>query len=253
MMSSPLTLITESFTEHPALDVGISHALLNAVSDGRIGPVFRLYHPQPVLAFGMADRLQPGYPDAVRVARAHGFHPIERLAGGRAAVFHESTLAFSWATPEPEPRAGITRRFEQISSLLNGAFHALGVESRIGEIPGEYCPGRYSINIGGTAKVMGVGQRLIRGAAHVGGVIVIDGSERIRDVLIPVYRALGADWDPRTAGAIADRAPHANVDNVTDAITDQLRQRFNVADGSVPEHIVDEAGLLTDNHIPKVA
>lgn len=252
-MSSPLTLLTESFSEHRALDVGISHALLNSVSAGQIGPVFRLNQARPVLAFGMADRLQPGYTDAVRIARAHGFDPIERLAGGRAAVFHEATLAFSWAMPEPEPKAGITDRFELISGLLNDAFHELGVESRIGEIPGEYCPGRYSINVGGTSKVMGVGQRLIRGAAHVGGVIVVDGSERIRDVLIPVYRALKVDWDPRTAGALGDRAPHVYLDNVSQAISNQLRRRFEVVHGSVPEKIVAEAKMLTDSHIPKVA
>ena len=38
---------------------------------------------------------------------------------------------------------------------------------------------------------MGVGQRLVRGAAHVGGVVVVDQGDRIRDVLLPVYDALG--------------------------------------------------------------
>ena len=253
MTLSSLTLINQSFTNGHALDVGISHALLNAVAQGRIGPVFRIHQTKPILAFGMADRLQRGYPAAVRVADAHGFEPVERLAGGRAAVFHEGTLAFSWASAQDEPRAGITERFELISGLLYAAFRDLGVDARIGEIPGEYCPGRYSISVGGSTKVMGVGQRLVRGAAHVGGVIVVDGSERIRDVLIPVYRALEMDWDPRTSGALSDRALHVDFDNVIAAVTKQLARHFEVESGSLPSAIVAEAQTLSDLHVPKVA
>lgn len=253
MTLRPLTLITESFTEQPAMDVGVSHALLNAVSKGRIGPLFRLHQPASIVAFGMADRLQPGYRNALQVARAHGFNAVERLAGGRAAVFHESTLAFSWASPEEEPRRGIGERFELLSGVLCDALRDLNVDARVGELPGEYCPGRYSVNVGGIAKVMGVGQRLIRGAAHVGGVMVIDDSERIRDVLIPVYRALAIDWDPRTTGAVADRAPHINIEMVISSILRRLASHFDLETGTVPGAIVDEGRGLIDSHIPKVA
>lgn len=253
MTLTALTLFTESFPDPPAQDVAISHALLNAVASGSIGPIFRLHESRPILAFGMTDRNQDGYPQAIRIARAHGYEPIERLAGGRAAVFHKATLAFSWATPERDSREGINRRFESISELLCQAFRGLGIDARVGEIPGEYCPGRYSINVGGKAKVMGVGQRLIRGAAHVGGVIVVDNSAPIRDVLIPVYRALRIDWDPRTTGALADRSPGLTTANVLEAVLDQLQERFDVESGSIPISEVAAARTLTDSHVPKVA
>lgn len=253
MTLSAITLISESFPEPPTQDVAVSHALLNAVAAGKIGPLFRLHLARPILAFGMADRTQAGYPEAVRVARAHGYEPIERLAGGRAAVFHEATLAFSWVTPEADSRDGINRRFEFVSAMLGEAFRSLGIDARVGELSGEYCPGRYSINVGGSTKVMGVGQRLIRGAAHVGGVIVINDSDRIRDVLIPVYRALKLDWDPRTVGALAEGSPGLSADDVTEAIHVQLRQRFNVEPGEVPDSVVAAARTLTDSHVPKVA
>lgn len=253
MTLSAITLISESFPEPPTQDVAISHALLNAVAAGTISQLFRLHGARPLLAFGMVDRTQAGYPQAVKVAKAHGFEPIERLAGGRAAVFHETTLAFSWATPETDSRDGITRRFEFISTILTKAFRSLGIDARVGEIPGEYCPGRYSVNVGGAVKVMGVGQRLIRGAAHVGGVIVINDSDRIRDVLIPVYRALNLDWDPRTVGALADRSPGLSTKDVTDSIVFELSQVFNVEPGNVPDSVIAVAHTLNDSHIPKVA
>ncbi|MDX1748472.1 MAG: lipoate--protein ligase family protein, partial [Halobacteriales archaeon] len=200
-----LTLIRDS--RPGPLDVAISHAILSAVSEGEMGATLRLHYPGPMVAFGRADRVTEGYGAAVRASRAHGFEAVERLAGGRAAVFHESTIAFSLATPEREPKTGIDARFEMISQLMVDAFEALGIDARIGEIPGEYCPGKWSVNVAGLIKVMGVGQRLVRRAVHIGGVVVVDEGDRIRDVLIPVYRALGLDWDPRTAGALADRSP----------------------------------------------
>jgi octanoyl-[GcvH]:protein N-octanoyltransferase len=246
-----LTLITEA--RLGPLDVAISHAILAAVSAGDMGPTLRLHVPGSIVAFGRADRVTPGYPAAVRAAEAHGFAAVERLAGGRAAVFHESTLAFSLALPEDEPKTGIQERFEMISTLMLEAFSTLGVDARVGEVPGEYCPGKWSVNVAGKVKVMGVGQRLVRRAVHVGGVVVVDGGDRIRDVLIPVYRALSLDWDPRTAGALADRSPGLTNQLVQNSILDQFRRRFALVEGDLPEEVADRADALLAEHLPKVA
>ena len=246
-----LTLIRES---HPGpLDVAISHAILSAVSAGDLGPTLRLHVPGPMVAFGRADRVTPGYPSAIRAAEAHGFAAVERLAGGRAAVFHEATIAFSLALPEPEPKTGINQRFELVSVLMADAFTALGLDAHVGELPGEYCRGQWSVNVGRKVKVMGVGQRLVRGAAHIGGVVVVDDGHRIRDVLIPVYRALGLDWDPRTAGSLADRSPGLTNDVVIESIRDQFQRRFALVEGTLPAGMVDGAKTLLVEHLPKVA
>lgn len=246
-----LTLIRES--RPGPLDVAISHAIMAAVSAGELGPTFRLHLPGALVAFGRADRVTPGYPAAVQAARARGFEAVERLAGGRAAVFHESTIAFSLAVPEQDPKTGINRRFEMISGLMADAFRCLGVDARIGEIPGEYCPGRWSVNVGGTIKVMGVGQRLVRRAAHIGGVVVVDGGDRIRDVLGPVYRALGLAWDPATAGALADVSPGLSTAVVMDAIETQFRSRYRLSEGTIPPSIMSQAEDLLQDHLPRVA
>lgn len=248
-----VTLIEEAFPAPGAMDVAVSHSILSAVSNGELGSVLRLHEPGQVVAFGLADRVADGYQTAVRAARAHGYSAVERLAGGRAAVFHDKTLAFSWAIPDPEPRAHIKERFELISSLMVEAFESLGVDARVGELRGEYCPGEWSVNVGGRVKVMGVGQRLVRRAAHVGGVVVVDDGHRIRDVLIPVYRALRLDWDPRTAGALADRAPGLDNHQVTSAIIDSFGTRFRLQRGELSPDIIREANRLISDHLPAVA
>jgi lipoate-protein ligase A len=168
-------------------------------------------------------------------------------------VFHETTLAFAWALAEDDPRAGIRERFQLIAETMAAAFIDLGIDARIGELPGEYCPGAWSVNVGGRVKVMGVGQRLIRGAAHVGGVVVVDEGERIRDVLIPVYRALDLDWDPRTCGALADRSPGLDNTRVIEAIIDALAERMDLETGHLPGSIIDQARGILPDHLPRVA
>lgn len=235
------------------MDVAVSHSILSAVSAGEMGAMFRLYVPGPILAFGLADRVADGYRFAVRAAEAHGFSPVERLAGGRAAVFHEQTLAFAWTVPEPEPKTGIQERFQMISEIMVDAFNSLGIDARIGQLPAEYCPGEWSVNVGGRVKVMGVGQRLVRKAAHVGGVVVVDDGYRIRDVLIPTYRALRLDWDPRTAGSLADRSPGLTTGQVAEAIIDSYSERFTLERGELPPQVVDQARALIPDHLPEVA
>ena len=248
-----LTLIEDGFPSPPAMDVAVSHAILDLVSRRELGPTFRLHVPGPIVAFGRSDRKEPGYRHAVRAAEAHGFAAVERLAGGRAAVFHESTLAFSWALPESDPRSRTIERFRIVSTLMAEAFRSLAIDARIGPVAGEYCYGDWSVNVGGRVKVMGVGQRLVRQAAHVGGVVVVDNGYRIRDVLVPTYRALRVDWDPRTAGALADRNPGVNVARVTSAIGQALETRFDVVRSPMPPMVLEHAQSMINDHLPAVA
>jgi octanoyl-[GcvH]:protein N-octanoyltransferase len=53
-------------------------------------------------------------------------------------------------------------------------------------------------------------------------VIVVAEAERVRDILIPVYEALNLDWDPATAGAVADEVPGITWEDVTDALLAEL-------------------------------
>lgn len=241
------------FTEHYATvaghDTGISHTLVREVGAGRRPETLRLHRTEDIVAFGKHDTITPGYADAIAASVAHGFTPIERLAGGRAAVFHTGTLAFAWAIPADDPRIGVTSRFDEIATLLTAALQSLGVDAHIGEIPGEYCPGTYSIHADHRVKLVGVGQRLVRGAAHVGGVISVSDGWRIREVLQPVYRALGLDWVPSTAGAIDDFVPEVTVEAVRQAVIETFSERFELVRRPMPDDVVESGLELAPSHI----
>jgi lipoate-protein ligase A len=134
-----------------------------------------------------------------------------------------------------------------MAALLQHAFARLGVMSHVGELPGEYCPGEYSISAGGR-KVMGVGQRLARNAAHVGGVIVVSDGSLVRSVLVPVYRALGLKWKPETAGSLQDVAPATTLAVVADAVVGVLGESNEMYPTVLDEATLDLAADLSDQH-----
>jgi octanoyl-[GcvH]:protein N-octanoyltransferase len=238
-------LIRQGFPDPAERDTAISHAILRQVSDGLLPETLRLHRPGAIVAFGPKDRLAPEFAVAVEAARAQGFGCVQRLAGGRAAVFDEGTIAFSWVVPDPSPRTGIRPRFRELADIMAGAFRDLGVDARVGEVPGEYCPGEYSVNARGKTKLMGVGQRLIQRAAHMGGVIVVRGAERVRSVLVPVYRSLGIDWDPATAGSLEDEMPGLTWDVAATAVLRRFGERYDLME----EPGFDERTLALANEL----
>lgn len=250
-MTRAIRLVRDSYPAFPGLDTTLARALLRSVSASERGETFRLYSPGRVLAFGKRDATEPGFERAAAAARRHGYLPLIRLAGGRAAVFHESTLAFGWTLPIDDPRNGIQARFEALAELLVRAFARVGVASRIGEIPGEYCPGRFSVHHEDGRKVMGVGQRLARTAAHVGGVIVVGGADVINEVLDPVYGALGVDFDPAATGALQEKAPGLTLGAVAEAIVAELSEVAEVHEDTLTAATL-AAGreLLADHLVP---
>ena len=196
-----LRLITDRF-DPPWRDTAVSAAILSRVARHEDPATLRLWVPQRSVAFGRQDRSRPGYRAAVAAVGELGYAPVERLAGGRAAVFHEGTIAFAWTLPDATGPAGITPRFAVIAGLVVRALQVLGLDARVGEVPGEYCPGEWSVNLGGTHKVMGVGQRVVRGGAHVGGVIVVAGADAVNTPLVPAYHHLEYEWRPEATGAL---------------------------------------------------
>jgi octanoyl-[GcvH]:protein N-octanoyltransferase len=243
-----IRVVRDGFPEPEEMDTAVSHATLRLVAEGRLPETLRVHRPGPVVAFGPRDRVEAGFGEAVAAARERGFGVVERLAGGRAAVFHQGTMAFSWAIPDPRAREGIRSRFEEVAAIVAEAFRGLGVDARIGELPGEYCPGEHSVNARGRTKLMGVGQRIIDGAAHVGGVIVVTGADRVRDVLVPVYRALGLSWDSSTVGSLEDEVPGMTWDRAADSVIESFGRRFDLKEDGVGEEVLDGARRLAPRH-----
>jgi len=248
LTATSLQLISDGALVNPVLDAALSHALLVGVAAGELPETLRISRPGPAVAFGKRDVVSDGYGVAVDAVRSAGFEAVERLAGGRASAFHDGTLHFGHAVRDPDPRAGVTARFEQTAALVAQAFGRLGIDARVGEIPGEYCPGEHSVNARGAVKLMGLGQRVIGGGAYLGGVIVVDGAERIRDVLAPVYEALALDWDPDTTGSLAAERPGTSWSDVAAALEAEYGERYALQPAELDAATATLADSLTAEH-----
>ena len=194
-----------------ALELAISHALLTRVSKGELPSTLRIYRPRATVAFGKLDRLSPGYEAAVAAARDHGYEPVLRLPGGHAAAYHADSIGIDIVWALDDPATGTHDRFAIEGERLAGALQSLGVDARVGEVPGEYCPGAYSVNARGRVKLIGTAQRLVRGAALLGASVVVGDGASIRAVLRDVYAALDFAWEESTAGALDEEIPSVSL------------------------------------------
>jgi lipoate-protein ligase A len=189
------------------LDIAVTHALLRDVAAGRRPPAVRVFQPGPTVAFGRLDALRGGFAAACAAARRHGHTPVIRSAGGHAAVYDARCVVVEHVTAEADVTAGLQDRFAAQSRLLGDVLRGLGLDARVGELPGEYCAGAHSINLDGRLKVVGIAQRAIRGAALTTAVITVQDGPRLRALIADVYAALALDVVPERAGAIDERLP----------------------------------------------
>jgi octanoyl-[GcvH]:protein N-octanoyltransferase len=230
-----LRLVRAPETGSAALELATSQALLQRVAAGELPAALRLYRPPPTVAFGKLDTLSPGYAAAHAAARAHGYAPVLRLPGGHAAAYHRESLGIDVVYAVDDPVPGTHDRFRETAERLRGALAAVGADARVGEVPGEYCPGAYSVNARGRVKLVGTAQRLVRGAALLGASIVVRDGAGVRAVLGDVYAALGLAWDDATAGAVDEEVPGVTLAAVERAVL--------AAYGDPPAEPLDDATL----------
>jgi lipoate-protein ligase A len=237
-----LRLIRHSFPDQPELSTAISRTILRRVAAGELPPTIRIHRPGNEVAFGRQDLASPRYEAAAGAARAAGFAAVERLAGGRAAVFHSGTIAIARAYPDPQPPKRTYARFEEMADQIAGALRGLGVDARVGELPGEYCPGAYSVNARGAVKLSGIGQRMIRGGAHMGGVVVASGGAEVARALEPVYEALELEWDPATSGDVsAELGRQVDPGEIEEALIAELAKTYELVDAELDEETLRQA------------
>jgi octanoyl-[GcvH]:protein N-octanoyltransferase len=237
-----MRVFTDTHPEDPALDMALSQVLLRRIARGQEGPLARVYRPGATAAFGKLDTLSVGYPAARMAAERHGFTPVVRLGGGRAAVYDGGSVVVELMTREERVAEGTTARFEAGTQTLAAALRSVGIEVKIGQLPGEYCPGRWSLHIAGGPKIAGAAQRSIRGASLFAAIVVVTDGARVRDALIDIYAALDLEWDPTTAGCASDRLPELTADLVAAAMIDALGE---VSDLALATEVLEEARALT--------
>jgi hypothetical protein len=95
---------------------------------------------------------------------------------------------------------------------------------------------------------MGVGQRVVRGAAHVGGVVVVRDAGRLREGLAAAYDPLGYRFDPDAAGSVEEEVAGVERGDVARALLEALRRRHDVEPGGLEPAVLARAGALEADH-----
>jgi lipoate-protein ligase A len=210
-------VVRQAFPDRPVFDMAVTHALLLRVAAGELPSLVRVFRPGPTVAFGRLDALLPGYAAASAAARAHAAAPVLRLGGGHAAAYGPGAVLVEAVTAQAAIAEGLQERFATAAGWIVDALGDAGVAAEVGELPGEYCAGAWSVHAEGV-KLSGLAQRAIRGAALVTGFVIVEGGDALRAVLTDVYAALGIAWDPRTAGALDAVAPGVATADVEAAL-----------------------------------
>jgi hypothetical protein len=71
-------------------------------------------------------------------------------------------------------------------------------------------------------KVVGVAQRVAKGAAQVAGIVIVRDHAEIAAVLEPVYGALEVPFDPETVGSVAAAGGPRDPERVARAVESAL-------------------------------
>ncbi len=205
----------------PQQDMDLTVAALAELGQGAGGRL-RAHRPRPTAAFSRLDALAPGFGAASGAAAAHGFAPVVRPAGGRLAAYGGGALVLDLVAPHPEPRAAHRERFAAAALALVDGLRELGVDARVGAVPGEYCPGDFSVNARGATKLVGTAQRITRHGFLFSAVVLVRDPEPVRAVLADTYPLLGLDWDPATVGAVAEDIPDVTVADVAEVLVPRM-------------------------------
>lgn len=225
--------------EEPALEMALPLAHLRLCSGGEQEPVLRIYQPaRATVAFGRRDTRLPGFPAAVAAARAAGFATVVRAPGGRVVAYTEQALVVDHVGVESHGEGmpiGLTARFDSFGSLYAEALRRLGIDARIGEVPGEYCPGAQSINARGVAKIVGTAQRVVRAAWLFSAVVIISDRERLQRVLTEVHHRLELPFDPESVGAVDHEVPGVGVSAVETSILAGFGARYPLQRSSLTD------------------
>ena len=194
----------------------VQHQLAN-LQPGDQG-FLRLRRPRPTAAFSPQDTTHPDYERIKHQARVNGFEPIERGTGGRLTLFDEQALAVTIISPHLDPHQHTIKRYEIFADAIIGALVKLGIDARVGELPNEYCPGKFSINAEGRIKLVGIAQRMNRKCIQIGAIIAVRPSVKACAAIAEAYDAMGLPFDRGTYGAISDFQPSLSYGEVRDAV-----------------------------------
>jgi lipoate-protein ligase A len=198
----PVTISPTPISGSASEDHAISRALLERVAHGEIDGALRIWAPVPALALSRLDELRAGADAAVSAAERAGLQTVRRVSGGHAVVLGSGSFCVGFAEPAVTFE-GTQERYERLSDAIVDALAQVGVAAERGELPGEWCPGAWSIR-SGRVKLAGLAQRAIKGGAWVEAIIDLAPDAATRALLADVYDALGLPLDRSTLGSVSE-------------------------------------------------
>jgi hypothetical protein len=184
--------------------------------------IVRFVRPRPTAAFSPQDTLHPHYKSVQNQMLEYGFAPVERSTGGRLAIFDENALVISILAAHPDPREHIIERYQIFANILANTLMLFGIDARIGELPYEYCPGRFSLNASGRLKLAGMAQRISRTSFQIEALICVTRSPPACTALAAAYAGLELQFDPHTYGALTDVQPTLDYGQVKTTFKDAV-------------------------------
>jgi hypothetical protein len=203
----------------------------------------------PVLSLGRLDIRGRRSIELAALAREAGATVVRRLAGGRAATLDTGCLCLGWAQPQARLE-GSSARYQLAADVIIGALRDLGIEGFLGEAPGEWCPGAWSVQ-GPGGKLAGLAQRQIGGGAWCEALIVIERPLALQLLSQRVHELLDIPWREDAQGELATVLPgdpdlHARL---SDAIVRALRREWPALEEcALPVVVHDRALRLSADH-----
>jgi lipoate-protein ligase A len=221
-------------------------ALLLRATDPAWSELVHVYVPHgPTVAFTRRDTRSPGIRRATAIARDAGFETAVRSPGGRMVAYDEGAVVVD--------HVGGRDSFALNAEHHAGVLRSLGVDARVGEVDGEYCPGEFSINVGGRFKVVGSAQRITPTGALFSTVVQVGLSDRVRDVIVAVSDALGYELRESTIGGLSDVDPDLVPATVATALADDYRKRLGGTACTVPpDDVVRLAATAADSPLDEL-
>jgi octanoyl-[GcvH]:protein N-octanoyltransferase len=205
--------------------VAYSDYVRSALTTLKLGDagVLRIRRPRPTAAFSPQDTAHANYERTKDVVSARGFVPVERGTGGRLTVFDEGALGITLIAPHADTHAHMMARYEMFSGAIANGLNQLGIDAHIGELPNEYCPGKFSINHGKRVKLVGVAQRMNKRAYQMGAVISVRRSDAACATIADAYGVMSLPFDAQTYGGITDFVPGVSIDKVAATMLSAVR------------------------------
>ena len=186
--------------------------VLSRITDSKVG-YLRVFRPQKTAAFSTKDTLHKNFAAAKKIASRLGYEPILRPAGGHLAIYDHRSLIMDITAPHENPGKDIINRYELFSEKISSYLALLGVDARIGQVDGEFCPGRFSINSSSQKKLVGIAQRITKSGYYLSALILLEQSSEAIDALSATYKLIDLDFNPSSHGDLHELVGSGSVLN----------------------------------------